>query len=410
LGDSEPRGPRFLFLVDRFPPRPGGYARSLAAELAHFPSESAVVSTPRRSGAAVPDRALPCPVRRARTLVGPRGFGLRLWGAQVRWLVGRREPSLVVACGLGPEATFALSLREERDLPFVLRVGTAELVAMRAAIQAGSEAGQRARRLVDEAAAILVPTRTAWLEAYKLHTRPHDILTIAPGVDLERFRPGATDNGLAQRLGIGKNPVVLAVSDRDPALDPETILRAFAAVRAQLRRAVLVAGGFPEGPWHALARKLQVSDGVKFIDADTVDLAALYRLANVFLLAHSDRRGGQGPVQGTELPLLEAMASGVPVVATRTPATEELVPPAEVAQLEEPGAHAKLARALLEALRERDSRAEEAGHAREWVQEHCDAKVSAAQLRESLEVIVVRRLRREPPPAVPSGEAVDPAA
>ncbi|NNE44956.1 MAG: hypothetical protein HKN12_12175, partial [Gemmatimonadetes bacterium] len=48
-----------------------------------------IVSAPGRPGAASADRKASCTVRRARTFVGPQGFGLRLWEMQVGWLVKR---------------------------------------------------------------------------------------------------------------------------------------------------------------------------------------------------------------------------------------------------------------------------------------------------------------------------------
>ena len=83
MSESGPRARRALFLTQEFPPMTGGGARSLGALLARFPAGSAVVSTPHRAGCGGVDRALPVPVRRARTFVGPQGFGLRLWRAPI---------------------------------------------------------------------------------------------------------------------------------------------------------------------------------------------------------------------------------------------------------------------------------------------------------------------------------------
>jgi glycosyltransferase involved in cell wall biosynthesis len=326
--------------------------------------------------------------------VGPQGFGLRLWRTQVEWLARRTEPRALVLCGTGPEAGIGLELHETRGIPFVLHLDAPEIAALRSAMEAGDPL---ARDLVERCSAIVVPTRSAWLEAYKLHTRPHDLEEIPVAVDLSRFRPGPADAGLRGRLQAGRGPVLLAVHDGDPAADVDTILQAFAALRGQHRRAVLVAAGFRDPGTRSLAKQLKVDRGVRFLEPSAGDLPELYRAADLFLTAHVAGRGA--PVQGGGTALAEALASGLPVVGTKTPASADLVEEEQCGVLVEPGAHAKLGKVAADLLGADERRRELAAAARERAESRHDAAECARRLHTLLEVLLVRRLRREPAPA-----------
>ncbi|HMB70418.1 MAG TPA: glycosyltransferase [bacterium] len=396
MADPAPRLRRTLFLAESFPPSPGGASRSLGALVARFPAGAGVVSTPHRAGCGRVDRTMSVPVRRARTFVGPSGIGLRLWRTQVEWLVRRDSPRTLVICGSGADGRLGLELHESHDLPFLVMADAPEIAALRAGAEAGA---QPARDLVDRASAMVVPTRTAWLEAYKLHTRPHDLELIPAAVDLQSFRPGTADAGLRKKLQAGRGPVVLTVNDGDPAFDAETVLQAFAALRGSLRRAVLVAVGLREPRHRSLAKKLKVDRGVRFLDAPPSELPDLYRAADLFLTAHLG--GRDAPIQGAGHVLAEALASGLPVLGTRTPATSDVVDEDECGLLVEPGAHAKLGKVAADLLRDDEKRGAMGAAAREAAEEHHDAARCAERLHTLLEVLLIRRLRREP--AGPTG-------
>ncbi|MGQ0722678.1 MAG: glycosyltransferase family 4 protein [Candidatus Eiseniibacteriota bacterium] len=387
---------RILVVADAFPPVGGSAPAVLAETLRHLPKRGLVISTPRRGGSFAVDRRLGGTVRRAITLVGPQGFGLRLWKAHLAWLAGQRPPAVVVACGLEPDAFLAQELFREKGVPFVLRFGLEDLLSLRREILAGGERGRRFQDLAEEAAAIVVPSRAAWLEAYKLRIRPHEVHEIPPGVDLETFRPGPAAEELLRRLDLGQGPVVLAFSADDPAADWESVLRAFAVIRAQHRRAVLLVRGAPVAEAKELMAGLHLEGAVRFLGPSDASVPELYRVASLFLMAHAPGPGGD-PAQGLEMSFVEAMATGVPIVATRTPATAELVPDEEAGLLIEPRAHAKLGRAALEVLRSLELAEELARRGREIAESRHDVKATATALSEFLEVLLVRRLRRERP-------------
>jgi D-inositol-3-phosphate glycosyltransferase len=150
---------------------------------------------------------------------------------------------------------------------------------------------------------------------------PARIVTIPPGVDLARFRPG--DRAAARRtLAIAPDAVVLAFVGRiQPLKAPDVVLHAAAALLARepslrARLVVLVAGG-PSGSGLAeptglqrLASRLGLDDVVRFLPPQPAHgLAPVFRAADVVAVpSHNESFG---------LVALEAQACGTPVVAAR---------------------------------------------------------------------------------------------
>lgn len=155
---------------------------------------------------------------------------------------------------------------------------------------------------------------------------------VSNGVDTVRFsrQPDARDTLLRDRLGLDDGPVFLAVGGVEPRKNTIGILRAFIRVRDTLPHARLIiaggvslldhtayggefaataaAAGLAQGPGQPLHVLGRVDDG---------DMPALFRIADA--LVFPSLREGFGLV------VLEAMASGTPVVVSRiSPFTEYL--------------------------------------------------------------------------------------
>ena len=148
---------------------------------------------------------------------------------------------------------------------------------------------------------------------------PDQVVTIAPGVDLDRFRPGS-GRAVRRRLGIADDAVVLLFVGRiQPLKAPDVLLRAAAEMVARdpslrQRLTVLIVGGASGSgtgrpDWLTkLAADLGIADRVQLLPPVTPDeLAEVYRAATVTVVPSYNESFG--------LVALESQACGTPVVA-----------------------------------------------------------------------------------------------
>lgn len=395
MSDRPPRSALdVLFLAPRTPPALGGRESVLRELLRRQPRPGSRLVAPRQPGAGAFDRAAGIEIHRFPQWpflgAGPNGW---VRSTHLRWVLRARAPQLVLAYGLGPEASIAREAKRASGTPYVLHVEAPELFAARRALREGGERGRALQEIFDEAEALVVASRACRLEAYKAGVLPHRIEVIPPGVDLERFRPGPKPEALARKADLGKGPVLLTVSGRGPGKDPATLLRALAAMPSG-RGATLVVVGPVEPAWRSAAESLRLKKAVRFVGVvPETELPEWYRLADLFVHAHAEDRAA-GVIPGVEVAFAEALATGLPVVATAVPAAEGIVPAGEAGVLVEPGAHAKLARAIGDVLDSAEELEEMRRAARARAEQVHSAVDSAARLRELLEVIWFRRLGR----------------
>jgi len=167
------------------------------------------------------------------------------------------------------------------------------------------------------------------------------LTTITNGVDTEYFQPAA-----APATG---PPRLLYIGRLVPDKDPDTLLQAFQLTIPAHPDAELWLVG--EGPRQAalqeLAARLSISPRVRFIPP-TDDLLPVLQQATLLVL--SSRTEALPNV------ILEAMAAGLPVVATRVGGVPELVEPGVTGWLVPPGDAPALGAALGQVLSDPEAR------------------------------------------------------
>ena len=135
------------------------------------------------------------------------------------------------------------------------------------------------------------------------------VVVVSPGVDHDRFYPRPAAITEVTPLGLGT--YLLFVGNLRPHKNLHRLLTAFARVRNDV---ILVVAGYRDPRyWPSLARRLddlRLADRVKFLDyVDGRLLPALYAASCAVVLPSL--------YEGFGLPVLEAMACGTPVVASR---------------------------------------------------------------------------------------------
>lgn len=223
------------------------------------------------------------------------------------------------------------------------------------------------RALLARAAAVVAPSATMAQRARERWLVPADrLVRIDNGVDLagRTLREHAQDG--AGTLVVG------AVAHARPEKNWPRLLRAFAALRSPAARLLLVG----DGPERASAERLAGGLGVaaRVTMAGAVDEPRpCYAAMDVFALASDDEQ--------MPLCVLEAMAHGLPVVATDVGDVAAILPPEQRRFVVPPdaSAHAAMAAAIDTLLGDAPLRARLGAANRDWVARRHDLRAVAAR-------------------------------
>ena len=183
------------------------------------------------------------------------------------------------------------------------------------------------------------------------------IRVIVNGVDLQEFSPGVADR---QKLGLPENvTLALFAGDiRTPRKNLDTVLHALVKV-PDLHLAVV--GGIEGSPFPQLAASLGLNERVHFLGYRR-DIPQIMRAADIFVFPSR--------YEACTLVLLEALASGLPVItATATGGAELVTPECGVVLADSDDTNA-LASALLSLVSDRAIRQQMGKAARSIAEQH----------------------------------------
>jgi glycosyltransferase involved in cell wall biosynthesis len=149
-------------------------------------------------------------------------------------------------------------------------------------------------------------------ELLEIGVPEHRVAVITNGVDLDEFSPGADERAT---FGLpAEPPIALFAGDiRTPRKNLETVLK---AMRSADELHLAVAGDTKRSPYPALAAELGLKGRVHFLGFQT-DMPALMRATNMFVFPSR--------YEACSLVLLEALASGLPIVTARSAGGSEML-------------------------------------------------------------------------------------
>ena len=340
--------PDVALVTALYPPSVGGiqgHVRALAGALAHAGARVAVLTravpgAPAQEG----DRVLQ--VRRLGAATGNAAVRMATFVAAAASALVSLRPRAVHAHQLLSPATAALLARRSLRAPLLLNPHACGPIGDVGQLRAQGRVGQaRLRAAVEEADGFVAINRPIEQELLSAGASPEKVFRVENGVDLRRFHPAEPGEKGRVRgaFGIPRDvPLVACFGRLSPEKGVDVLLRALPLLLQLVpgTRLWLVGDGPSRPSLEGLALELGLGHAVHFAGA-VEDPAPAWRAADAAALpSHTE---------GLPLALLEAMASGIPVVATAVGGTPEVLD-GGAGTLVQPGNAEALARALAWAL------------------------------------------------------------
>ncbi len=227
-------------------------------------------------------------------------------------------------------------------------------------------------------------------------TRPIDV--IPNFVDTARFAPRPRDAEPRGPITRKNGRVILHISNFRQTKRAPDVVRAFAAIRREVPSTLLMVGDGPDRTRsREVAVELKVERYVRFL-GQVDDVEDVICSADLFMLASENESFG--------LAALEAMAMGVPVIATNAEGLPELIKDGETGYLVPVGDVVRMARRAVEVLSSAGRHAALSEASRRLVLERYDANRIVPMYEEFYARVMAGEAAQAPTP-VPAG-AFDP--
>jgi phosphatidyl-myo-inositol dimannoside synthase len=346
-------GPDLLLTFD-FPPMGGGIARFMGELALGYPAGSLVVSTGRLDGSEATDAQFPNRVdrlgysaRRLKTLQG-----LILWSRRVSSLIAEHDAGFIWCGNVRPAAYPAKWAHDRSGIPYGIIVYGGDLLSLRHNYRESRLKRLAARSLFGSADIVVAISRWTHdlacevLRELDLPERTGRVRVVPLGTHPQVFRPGLDPAPFAARHRLPAARWLVTVARLVAHKGVDTTIRSLARLAPRhpdLHYAIVGRGSF-QASLESLARALGVEDRVHFLTGvSDEDLPLAYALADVYV---GVSRLTARDVEGFGIALLEASASGKPVVAGRSGGMPDAVREGETGLLVDPEDESSVAAAI----------------------------------------------------------------
>jgi glycosyltransferase involved in cell wall biosynthesis len=354
---------QILTICPQFRPLVGGYERAaerLSAALAGLGIRVVVIAERRDRAWPVMEcidgyevRRLSCSYRRHRhavtSLLSFAGFLLRHGREFDVWHVHQ----------YGFHAALAVALGKVLHRPVVLKLPSSGAMGIEKSM-GGGIVGRILRFLHLRVSACIVISEDTRKDAIHFGIPPEHIYRIPNGVDGRQFYPVLPQERAAARraLGLHCERLVLYVGRFSPEKNPLGLLEAWAAINTEARKGTLLAlvGDGPD--WDQVHARAQAPNlaGSVHLAGQRSDVATWYRAADVYVLSSL--------LEGLSNTMIEALASGLPVISTRVSGSSILIEPPVAGVVVDVGNTKALAAAIEAVLTDESLRLELSKNAR----------------------------------------------
>lgn len=199
--------------------------------------------------------------------------------------------------------------------------------------------------------AIVTPTETFRRQIEKWGVKT-PVRAISNGIQIEKFLDHFSAekiNRIREKFHLPDNPTVLYLGRIDTDKSIDVLVRAIPAVLSKQNAHFIIAGSGGEiEELKEMVKKLQIDQAVTFIgfiDHNSEDFVGIYKSAAIFAIPST--------IETQSIVTLEAMSSGLPVIAARAGALPELVQDPKNGYLFRPGDYKELANKIIKILSSR---------------------------------------------------------
>ena len=240
---------------------------------------------------------------------------------------------------------------------------------------------ERAIKALRSANLVVCNSRTAADEAKRLgRLRPENVEVLPIELDGGRFEPRPRNDELRASLGLGDKTVIISTRPLKEMYDHPTLLASLARPDMEQFAALFVGDGNLRGDLEKRVEELKISDRAKFVGMVENDRIPDY-------LAAADLYVTCSRSDSASLGLLEALAMGLPSIASDIPANREWIAPGQSGWTFAVGNSESLAEALRSAMSDEKNREEISLRGRAIALARADARKNFPKLLERIEAL-----------------------